>query len=151
MSKPVITRVRRLDRTVATVTAAASGTTALRYITMAAQWIRTTIVGAQTFNLPAATGKGGMYRFFIGITATGNKVIKAAGTNLLQGQASIASSGTSGTFATAANTNTITLNGTTTGGVIGTMVELWDMAPGVWAVQVNAVGTGVAATCFSNT
>jgi hypothetical protein len=108
------------------------------------------VAGAQTFNLPAATGKGGMYRFFIGITATGNKIIKAASTNTIQGQARMAG-GTSGTFATASNTNTITFNGSTAGGVLGTQVELWDIAPGTWAVQVSGVGTGIQVTPFSNT
>lgn len=151
MSKPIITRLRRLDRTVAAVIASTAGAQSVRKIVMAAQWIRTTIVGAQTFNLPAATGKGGMYRFFIGITATGNKVIRCAGaTDTMQGQANMAG-GTPGSFATASNTNTITLNGTTTGGVFGTMVELYDIAPGTWSVQVSGVGTGVQVTPFSNT
>lgn len=151
MSKPKITRLRRLDSTVSAVLLSALGTTLLRKITMTTLWLRTTVAGAQTFNLPAATGKGGLYRIFIGITATGNKVIRCNGaTDNMQGQASMAG-GTPGSFATASNSNTITLNGTTTGGVLGTQVELWDVAPGVWAVQVNGTGTGVQATPFSNT
>jgi hypothetical protein len=149
MTKPILVRLKRLESAVLAM--ATAGTQSLRKIVNVTLMLRTTIVGAQTFNLPAATGKGGLYRIFIGITATGNKIVKAAGTDLIQGQASIASAGTSGTFASASNTNTITLNGSTTGGLIGTMVELWDVAPGVWATQVNAVGSGVAATCFSNT
>ena len=150
MSKPIITRVRRLDRTIAAVIASALGAQSIRRITSAAQWIRTTVAGAQTFNLPAATGKGGMYRFFIGVTATGNKIIKASGTDTMQGSAAMAG-GTPNTFASASNTNTITLNGSTSGGVLGTQVELWDIAPGTWAVQVSSVGTGIQVTPFSNT
>lgn len=149
MSKPTVTRLKRLESAVLVMSAL--GTTALRKISMVTLMMRTTVAGAQTFNLPAATGKGGLYRAFVGITATGNKIWKAAGTDLIQGQASIASPGTSGTFPTLVNTNTITLSGSTSGGVIGSMVELWDVAPGVWATQINAVGTGVAVTPFSNT
>lgn len=150
MSKPIITRLRRLDRTIQAVVASALGAQAVRRITQATGWIRTTVAGAQTFNLPPATGEGGMYRFFIGVTASGNKIIKAAGTDTIQGTASMCG-GTAGSFATASNTNTITLNGTTTGGVLGTVVELWDMALGTWSVQVSSIGTGVQATPFSNT
>lgn len=59
--------------------------------------------------------------------------------------------GTSGTFATAVNTNTITLNGTTQGGIIGTLIELRDVAPNVYQVKVHGVGSGVQVTPFSNT
>lgn len=149
MSKPQTTRLKRLESAVLVMSTLGAQT--LRKITNVTLMLRTSVAGAQTFNLPAATGKGGLYRIYTGITATGNKIVKAAGTDLIQGNASIASAGTSGSFPTAANTNTITYNGTTTGGLIGSMLELWDVAPGVWATQVNAVGSGVAATCFSNT
>lgn len=149
MSKTRQQRLKRLESLVTILSG--SGTTAIRKIINVTLWLRTTIAGAQTFNLPAATGKGGLYRFFVGVTATGNKVWKAAGTDTFQGQASVASAGTAGTFPTASNSNTITMNQTTSGGVLGSIVEVWDIAPGVWAVQVNANGTGVATTPFSNT
>lgn len=149
MSKTHQQRLKRLESLVNIENVL--GTQAVRKITDVTLMSRLSVAGAQTFNLPAATGKGGLYRYFVGITATGNKIWKAAGTDLIQGQASVASAGTSGTFATAANTNTITFSGTTSGGIIGSMVELWDVAPGVWAVQINAVGSGVAVTPFSNT
>lgn len=151
MSKPKLRRLQRLEgTTISPVALGTLGTNALRRINNVVQWLRTTVAGAQQFNLPAATGKGGLYRIFIGITATGNKVIKAAGTDTFQGQASMAG-GTPGTFATASNTNTITLNGTTQGGILGTVIEVWDVAPGVWSTQVNSIGSGVQVTPFSNT
>lgn len=150
MSKPKVTRLRRLESTIASVPLAAA-TQTLRRIANLVLWLRTTIAGAQTINLPASTGKGGMYRVFIGVTASGNKVIRANGaTDTFQGTASMAG-GTPASFATAANSNTITLNGTTTGGVLGTVVEFWDVTPGTWSVQVNSIGTGVQVTPFSNT
>lgn len=148
MSFPVQKRLKRLESVVQLISVT---TTALSKFRNSILLMRTTIAATQTMNLPAATGKGGGYRIYIGVTATGNKVIKAAGTDIIQGTAGIGSAGTSGQFNTASNTNTITLNGSTTAGVVGTMVELWDVAPGVWAVQVSGAGTGVAATCFSNT
>lgn len=150
MSKPKLVRLKRLESTISAVSVSAA-TQTLRRISNLVLWLRTTIAGAQTINLPASTGKGGCYRIFIGVTASGNKVIRANGaTDTFQGTASMAG-GTPGSFATASNSNTITLNGTTTGGVLGTAVEFWDVFPGVWSVQVNAIGTGVQVTPFSNT
>lgn len=148
MSKTEQQRLRRIESLV--VNMATLGAQALRKIKNGVLISRLSVAGAQTFNLPAATGEGGRYRIVVGITATGNKIIKAAGTDIMAGMAGISGT-TSGTFGTAANSNTITFNGSTTGGVIGTIVELWDMAPGQWAVQVSGVGAGTAATCFSNT
>lgn len=150
MSKPKLVRLKRIEGTTSAFLLSAT-TQTLRKITNLALWLRTTIAAAQTINLPAATGKGGNYRIFIGVTASGNKIIRCNGaTDIMQGQASMAG-GTPGSFATAANSNTITMNGTTTGGVLGSVVELWDVAPGIYSVQVNAIGTGVQATPFSNT
>lgn len=149
MSKTHQQRLKRLESLVSVLSVL--GTQSIRKITQVTLMLRLTVAGAQTFNMPAATGKGGLYRFFVGITASGNKIWKAAGTDLFQGQASMASGGTAGTFPTAANTNTITMTGTTAGGIIGTMVEMWDVAPGVWGVQINAVASGVTVTPFSNT
>jgi hypothetical protein len=112
--------------------------------------LRLTVATAQSIALPKATGKGGKYYIISGITASGNKVIRANLTDLIQGQA-IVSGGTSGSFSSAVNTNTITMNGTTQGGIIGSLVELWDSAPGVWTTKVHAVGSGVCVTPFSNT
>lgn len=150
MSKPKLVRLKRLESTISAVALSAT-TQTLRRVSNLVLWLRTTIAATQTINLPAATGKGGCFRIFIGVTATGNKVVRCNGaTDTMQGQASMAG-GTPASFATAANTNTITLNGTTTGGVLGTVVELWDVFPGTWSVQVNSIGTGVQVTPFSNT
>jgi hypothetical protein len=113
-------------------------------------YLRTTIAATQTINVPTATGNSGGFNIFIGVTATGNKIIKSAGTTVIQGIAVMAGS-TAGTFGTAVDTDTITLNGSTTGGVIGTLIELRDVAPNVYSVKVHSIGTGIQATCFSNT
>lgn len=149
MSRPKITRLRRgfgntkvpISATALTLSGYRNGGNVLN---------RTTIAGAQTLTLPAATGKGGQIRVFIGVTATGNKIIKAAGSDVIQGVADVSGT-TAGTFGTASNTNTITLNGTTTGGIVGSLVELIDTAAGVWGVKAHLDGSGTAATPFSNT
>ncbi len=147
MSKPKSLRLERLESLVSQISAA---TSTLRPISQLVQYLRTSIAGAQTINVPAAIGKGGSYNIFIGVTATGNKVIKAAGTSVFQGIALMAG-GTSGSFPSATNTNTITFNGSTQGGIIGTVVKLRDVAAGVWAVEVLSVGSGIQVTPFSNT
>lgn len=147
MSKPKVTRLERLESITQLISAA---TTTLSMMKQGIQWLRTSVATAQTINVPVATGKSGQFNIFIGVTATGNKVIKALGSSLFQGVAVMAG-GTPGSFASAANTNTITFNGTTQGGIIGTLVELRDVAPNVWSVKVHSVGSGVQVTPFSNT
>lgn len=148
MSKPVQDRLTFLESRVRLV---ATTPVTLRKLTQSQRMLRLSVATAQTINLPPATGKGGKYNIVVGVTASGNKVIRANGaTDIIQGQA-IVSGGTSGSFSTATNTNTITMNGTTQGGIIGSVVELWDTAPGVWTVKHHSVGSGVAVTPFSNT
>lgn len=149
MSRPIITRLRRLVG-VRKVLLSAATIALSQYRNGGAVINRTTIAGAQTFNLPAATGKGSIIRMVIDVTATGNKIIKAAGSDIIEGSGTVTGT-TSGSFGTASNTNTITMNGSTTGGVDGSQLELIDLAAGVWLVNAALVGSGTAATPFSNT
>jgi hypothetical protein len=52
-------------------------------------------------------------------------------------------------FYTADTSDTITLNGTTKGGLKGWVVDVTDIASGVWAVNVMSEASGVEATPFS--
>ena len=148
MSKTHQERLQRLESFTGLIGTAATVT--LSVYKNIAQFLRTTLNTAQTINIPAATGKNGSFNIYVGVTKTGNQVVKAAGTTLFQGVAVMAG-GTSGTFPSAANTNTITFNGTTQGGIIGSLIELRDVAPGVYQVKVHGVGSGVQVTPFSNT
>lgn len=105
-----------------------------------------------TATLPAATGTQAKYRFFVSTSVTSNSnIIKVANsTDVMAGNAVI-SGGTAGTFGTASTSDTITMNGSTTGGLVGSVVELVDIAAGVWAVSASLNGSGVAATPFSAT
>jgi hypothetical protein len=73
----------------------------------------------------------------------------AAGTNVMQGVLSIATDVAGVTCPTASDTDTITMSGSTTGGVRGSMVELQDVASGIWMVRGSLVSTGSEATPFS--
>jgi hypothetical protein len=114
--------------------------------------------GARTFTLPAATGGGGRYRFVVGEVNTSNYLIKAAaGTQLFKGMIIGQSATDSATDAprtwTAGSTDdTITLNGTTTGGVkLGDFIEFEDVAATMWAVRGYITQSGAEATPFSDT
>ena len=111
---------------------------------------------ARTFTLPAATGSGAIYTFVVGAVNTSNYLIKtAAGTDTFDGSILNGDSDTSGAcrlWSPAATDDTITLNGTTTGGAsIGDWVEVHDLAANQWAVTGVTTGTGTVATPFSDT
>lgn len=104
--------------------------------------------------LPAATGSGAKFHLIIGTTITsGSTTIKVTGNDTMTGTAIVCNdtdNSVSG-FETAADTDTITFNGTTTGGIKGDSVELIDIATDLWFVRVNGSATGSEATPFSAT
>lgn len=104
--------------------------------------------------LPAATGSGDTYKFVVGATVTSNTTtIKVTGDDTMTGLALVANdtdASVSG-FETAADTDTITLNGSTTGGIKGDIIELIDIAADLWHVSVRSSATGTEATPFSAT
>lgn len=111
---------------------------------------------ATTATLPNATGSGAVYRFTVQAVNTSNYLIKTnRGADTFDGL--ILNSKTDGSgamrgWSPAATDDTITLNGTTTGGSsIGDWIEVRDIATNQWAVSGNTSGTGVVATPFSDT
>ena len=111
-----------------------------------------------TFTLPAATGGGGRYRFVVNEVNTSNYVIKSvAGADVMRGTivgASTTDSATDAprTWASGTTDDTITLNGTTTGGVKrGDWIELEDVATDTWIVRGFITQSGAEATPFSDT
>jgi len=105
--------------------------------------------------LPAATGSGNSYKFFVATTITSNSTtIKVAdATDIMAGLAIVAndSDASASIFETAADSDTITFNGSTTGGIKGATVELQDVASNLWSVRVVGAATGTEATPFSAT
>jgi hypothetical protein len=106
-----------------------------------------------TVTLPAATGSGTKLAFFVGTTVTSNADIiqVASAADTMSGYAILGQDAADTTvlFETAATSDTITMNGSTTGGVLGAQVELTDVATGKWMVNVYSAATGTEATPFS--
>lgn len=103
------------------------------------------------FTLPAATGSGAIYTFVVSVVNTSNYKIQVTTTDIIQG--SIVTSNSEETaisWTTAGDSDTITLNGTTTGGLqIGDQIVLKDILAGTWAVCGQVNSNGVEATPFS--
>lgn len=111
---------------------------------------------ARTFTLPIATGTGATYRFIVGAVNTSGYLIKTSrGADTFDGlilNADTDSAGVMRGWSPAATDDTITLNGTTSGGSsIGDWIEVRDIAANQWAVSGNTSGTGVVITPFSDT
>ena len=104
-----------------------------------------------TVTLPAATGTNAVYRFLVTTTVTSNNnIIKVANaTDVISGTLNVA--GTTGTpFGTLPASDTITMNGTTTGGVAGSYVRVTDAAAGIFVITAGGlIGSGTVATPFS--
>ena len=132
-----------------TVTAADSGSI-----------IALSAAAGQAITLPAASGSGAVYRFVVITTITSNSTtIKVANaSDVIAGVATMGSAGgtslstgTTSTGAVSGQSDTITFNGTTQGGIIGTYVDVFDMAANLFVVEVHGVASGVAITPFSAT
>ena len=89
--------------------------------------------------LPQATGTGNKYRLQFQVAATGTaSTIKVANsTDVMQGIVLAPASTTVGLgfWATSATSDTLTLNGGTTGGKIGDWYEFTDILTGFWMVN----------------
>lgn len=106
-----------------------------------------------TFTLPASAGTGTKFRIFVltTITSVGLIVQVPNGTDVMCGTALIAqdAADTAVVFETASTSDTITMNGSTKGGIRGDVIELEDVSAGFWAVRIVASGTGTEETPFS--
>jgi len=132
-------------------------------ITAAAHAGRTLLMGEvggdaiATFTLPAATGSGDEYKFIVSVVNTSNYVIKVAdATDTIDGSVVVTNDTTAGgtasliSWPTVAASDTITLDGTTTGGVnIGDYILLTDIATNQYTVSGLLNASGTEATPFS--
>lgn len=104
----------------------------------------------RAITLPASTGKGDVYRIYLTASvSSGSHTVVANGTDIIQGTVAIATDIAGVTCPTTAITDTITLNGGTTGGILGSYLELRDVKAGQWMVTGTLVSTGAEATPFS--
>ncbi|MBF0309237.1 MAG: hypothetical protein HQL56_06890 [Magnetococcales bacterium] len=108
-----------------------------------------------TITLPAATGSGARFRIIVGTTITSvGLVIKVANaSDVITGSAFWENDTDSSVsaFTAGASDDTITLNGTTTGGYRGALAVIEDIAANLWHVDVRGAATGTEATPFSAT
>ena len=110
-----------------------------------------------TFTLPAATGTGAEFKFIVSVVNTSNYVIQVAdATDTIDGSVVVTNDSSAGgtasliSWPTVAASDTITLNGTTTGGVnIGDYVLLTDIATNQYTVSGLLNASGTEATPFS--
>jgi hypothetical protein len=103
--------------------------------------------------LPQATGTGDTYRIVISVAATATQhTIKVANaTDVMQGYVHCLTTSSDNVigYATSASSDTITLNGTTTGGLAGSQWEIVDIKTGFFQVIGFDSPTGSTATPFS--
>ena len=109
--------------------------------------------GAATIalTLPAAAGTGDVYTVFVVANANPRTVSLAVAnaTDVLAGGVAVATD-IGGVVENAAPTDdTITMNGTTTGGLAGSWVRVTDVATGFWLLEGFLVSSGAEATPFS--
>jgi len=111
-----------------------------------------------TLTLPEATGSGARYKFIVSVLNTSNYVIVVADTtntnfigNVINQDADLVGTIAAIMYPAPANADTITLNGTTTGGQKGDWIELIDVAADVWFVNgvVSCPAGSDTATPFS--
>ena len=108
-----------------------------------------------TVTLPAATGSGVIYRLLVLVAVTSNNdIIKVANaSDTMIGFSSGSTFAGTGAFieGVGGTDDTCTMNGSTTGGLIGSYIILQDFATNVWFVDARLVGSGTMATSFSAT
>jgi len=103
--------------------------------------------------LPASTGKGDEYIFYVGTTISSNSfIVKVANsTDTFAGGVAISTDIGGVTMLAGGTDDTITMSGSTTGGVAGSWVKLTDVAVGKFMVGGFLASTGTEATPFSAT
>jgi len=104
-----------------------------------------------TATLPASTGKGDIYEAFVGTTVTSNNYIiqVANSTDILAGAVHLTTDIGGTSMPTSTTSDTITMNGSTTGGLRGTWLRFKDVKSGFWALEGGIICTGTEATPFS--
>jgi hypothetical protein len=131
--------------TTLTVTAAAHGN---RVVTISS-------AAPIAITLPQATGTGTTYKFQMQVAATGTvSTIKVANaTDVMQGIVFCLITATpfAENFGTSATSDTISMDGSTLGGVVGDVWEIQDVKTGFFSVRGYTAPTGTKATPFSAT
>lgn len=103
--------------------------------------------------LPGATGSGATYRFVVGTAASGGSyVITAPAGSILKGVA-LGDDGDgepANGWSASSSDEVFTMDGSTTGGLVGDEVVVQDIASGVYQVKALLTQGGAEATPFSS-
>jgi hypothetical protein len=148
----------------------ADATVALTVSTHAGRIVHNDAAGAVTYTLPAVNATadsavagpgpdlnnvnnvGATFTIINSITKTGSLIVQVANsTDVMSGGAFYIDDSSDNVvgFETVAASDTITLNGSTTGGVTYAKIVCTVLASGLWSVSVHTGCTGTPATCFS--
>ena len=148
----------------------ADSSTSLTVATHAGRIVHNDAAGAVTYTLPAvnATADSGIagpgpsldnlsnvgatFTIINSITKTGSLIVQVANsTDVMSGGAFFIDDSSDNVvgFETVAASDTITLNGDTTGGVTYAKIICTVLGTGLWSVSVHTGCTGSPATCFS--
>ena len=148
----------------------ADSTVALTVATHAGRIVHNDAAGAVTYTLPAVNATadsdvggpgpdlnnlnnvGATFTIINSITKTGDLVVQVANsTDVMSGGAFYIDDTSDNVvgFETVAASDTITLNGSTTGGVTYAKIVCTVLGTGLWSVSVHTGCTGSPATCFS--
>ena len=148
----------------------ADSSTSLTVATHAGRIVHNDAAGAVTYTLPAvnatadsgvsgpgpdlnnANNVGATFTIVSSITKTGDLVVQVANsTDVMSGGAFFIDDSSDNVvgFETVAASDTITLNGGTTGGVTYAKIICTVLGTGLWSVSVHTGCTSTPATCFS--
>ena len=148
----------------------ADSSTSLTVATHAGRIVHNDAAGAVTYTLPAVNATadsavagpgpdinnlnnvGATFTIINSITKTGDLVVQVANsTDVMSGGAFYIDDTSDNVvgFETVAASDTITLNGTDTGGVTYAKIVCTVLGTGLWSVSVHTGCTGTPATCFS--
>lgn len=136
---------------VSAVLGSAGGTT-ITAATSGATYLFDTAAGI-TYTLPAPV-VGLTYTFVVttSVTSSNHKVITSAGTVLLQGVITSATTTASVFESVIGSSNiSVTMNGTTTGGLVGTQLDFKCLSATLWQVYGTNFTSGTTATAFAST
>lgn len=103
-----------------------------------------------TIVLPASDGTGAVFTVFVKTTVTTSLIIEVANaTDVINGGVALSTDIAGVTMLAAATSDTITMNGSTTGGLAGSWVRLTDAVSGVWMAEGFLCTSGIEATPWS--
>ena len=105
-----------------------------------------------TITLPDAIGSGNVYTIFTSIKATGDHIYKVANAgDSFGGGVSISTDIAGITELAVVADDTLTMNGGTKGGLIGSWVRFIDVTPDLWMIEGFLASSSTEASVFDAT